>query len=227
MKTIVQTPTSRLIDSIAFYEKLNFEKIAEETSVFFSDGKFIMEVNPDRFSRAGIKLYRNSWSSVLTDLKKLTDVVDIEGGFLLSDPSGCWIYLMENEKDFALCEERNTVLGNFAGLSLESTAMKKSCAIFSLLGFKKTMGDEESAWVVLVNEDGIGVSVMRPMSCPHLFFNPSLTYFNSGKNPEVIAKVRSLDIPITEEITHFNKEGIVDNIIIRDPGGFGFFLFND
>ena len=44
---------------------------------------------------------------------------------------------------------------------------------------------------------------------------------------EVIGKVRELGIPIAEEITHFNKEGLVDNIIIRDPGGYGFFIFSD
>ena len=44
---------------------------------------------------------------------------------------------------------------------------------------------------------------------------------------EIIEKIRELNFPITEEITHFNDQGIVDNIIIRDPGGFGFFLFSD
>ncbi len=68
---------------------------------------------------------------------------------------------------------------------------------------------------------------MKPNACPHLFFNPSLTYFNGKNNIDIIAKIRALNISITEEITHFNKEGKVDNIIIRDPGGFGFFLFND
>jgi hypothetical protein len=68
---------------------------------------------------------------------------------------------------------------------------------------------------------------MKPLTCLHLFFNPSLTYFNGGNNLAVIENIRKLGIPITEEITHFNKDGIVDNIIIRDPGGFGFFVFND
>jgi hypothetical protein len=54
-----------------------------------------------------------------------------------------------------------------------------------------------------------------------------MTYFNGGNNMAVIGKIRSARIPIAEEITHFNKEGIVDNIIIRDPGGYGFFVFND
>ena len=46
------------------------------------------------------------------------------------------------------------------------------------------------------------------MMCPHLFFNPSLTYFNGKEgNPKVITAVRDAGIPITEEITHFNREG--------------------
>jgi len=73
----------------------------------------------------------------------------------------------------------------------------------------------------------MAVSFMQPNSCPHLFFNPSMTYFNGKNNLPIIAKIREAGIPITEEITHFNQEGIVDNIIIRDPGGYGFFIFSD
>ena len=58
-------------------------------------------------------------------------------------------------------------------------------------------------------------------------YNPSLTYFNGGKNLPVIAAIREAGIPITEEITHFNEDGIVDNVILRDPGGYGFYIFND
>ena len=71
------------------------------------------------------------------------------------------------------------------------------------------------------------ITLMKPMTCPHLFFNPSMTYFNGKKNLSIIEKIRQLNIPIAEEITHFNNEGIADNMIIRDPGGYGFFIFND
>ena len=43
----------------------------------------------------------------------------------------------------------------------------------------------------------------------------------------IIEGVRTANIDITEEISHFNPDGIVDNIIIRDPGGLGFFIFSD
>ena len=154
---------------------------------------------------------------------------EIEGGYLLSDSSGSRVYLMEGESglSFQAAESSDAVLGNFAGMSLETTDIHRSVGLWEALGFEKGMGSVEQGWVTYTNADQFTVSFMKPNSCPHLFFNPSLTYFNSGKNPEVIEKIRALGIPITEEITAFNKEGIVDNIIIRDPGGYGFFIFND
>lgn len=76
-------------------------------------------------------------------------------------------------------------------------------------------------------DDGFVISLMKPFSCPHLFFNPSMTYFNGKDNLAVIRKIREAGIPITQEITAFNTEGIADNVILRDPGGYGFFVFND
>lgn len=227
--TILHTPTNNLENSLNFYKKLAFKTIKNDGMNVVTDGKAIIEINPDRFARAGVKLFRKTWTTVIEQLKKMTAVVDLKNGFLLSDPSGTWIYLIEEELDLKIekVEDSFGVTGNFAGLSLETTDMAKSASIWQILGFKKTMGDLTQGWVAYQNEDELVVSLMKPLSCPHLFFNPSFTYFNGKKNLEIIEKIRKLDIPITEEITHFNKEGVVDNIIIRDPGGYGFFLFSD
>lgn len=229
MQTILQTPTNQIENSLDFYTKLDFKVISEKNPLLLSDGKVIIEINPDRFARAGIKLIDTSWESTIKDLKNITTVLKIESGYLLSDPSGTWIYLIENEKPpvYNLSNISSSVLGNFAGLSLESIAIQKSLDLWSVLGFSKTMGSIDQGWVSLQNKNKIGVSLMKPNSCPHLFFNPSLTYFNGKNNPAIIEKIRSLGIPITEEVTAFNKEGIVDNVILRDPGGYGFFVFND
>lgn len=105
--------------------------------------------------------------------------------------------------------------------------MEKAIQIWQLLDFKQTMGGVEQGWICLTNEAGFTVSLMKPYSCPHLFFNPSLSYFNGADNLAVIEKVRATAIPITQEITHFNPKGIVDNVILRDPSGLGFFIFSD
>ena len=229
MKSIIHTPTNNLAGSLEFYSKIGFTKLPNTTLELVSDGKAVIEINPDRFARAGVKLISESWETVIEGVEQFANVLRIKNGYLLSDPSGMWIYLIEAQEDLNLdlSEISSSVLGNYAGISLESTSINNSFHLWRLLGFNEQEGDLEQGWVTLRNSDGLIISLMMPLTCPHLFFNPSLTYFNGKKNVEIIEKIRSINIPITEEITHFNKEGIVDNIIIRDPGGYGFFLFND
>lgn len=227
MHSFIHTPTNKLENSLDFYNRLNFEMISEKEPTLFTDGKVVIEVNPDRFARAGVKLFKTDWSDAVKALEKLTTVTKIDDGYLLGDGNGVWIYLIEGSppQGVDISQARPSVLGNNAGLSLETTDFEKSGKIWETVGFVKS---KQQGWVVFKNQDDLMVSLMPPNSCPHLFFNPSLTFFN-GKtnNPVVIQKVRDLGIPITQEITYFNKEGIVDNIIIRDPGGYGFFVFND
>jgi len=229
MKTIIQTPTNNLAGSIDFYTKLEFKQIEDDNHTYFTDGKAVIEINPDRFARAGVKLYAEHWDETVEKIEQLTSVQKIEGGYLLSDPSSTWIYLMESALDLAIeqAETSSSILGNYAGLSLESTDINLAFKLWQAIGFNDIEGSIDQGWIALKNKDKVTVSLMKPLTCPHLFFNPSLTYFNGENNLAIIEKVRNLGIPLTEEISHFNKEGIVDNLIIRDPGGFGFFLFND
>lgn len=229
MNSIIHTPTNNLAESLDFYSKLGFSKLPYTDLELVSDGKALIEINPDRFARAGVKLFNESWEAIVEKIEQFTNVLRIESGYLFSDPSGIWIYLIEAREELSLdmSAVSTSVLGNYAGISLESTSINTSFHLWKLLGFNEQEGDIEQGWVTLRNKDGLVVSLMKPLTCPHLFFNPSLTYFNGKQNIEIIEKIRSLQIPITEEITHFNKEGIVDNIIIRDPGGYGFFLFSD
>jgi hypothetical protein len=229
MNSIIHTPTNDLAESLDFYTKLGFTKLPNTDLKLVSDGQAVIEINPDRFARAGIKLFNENWESIVDNLEKIVPVLSIDNGYLISDPSGVWIYLIESQEELNLdlSTISSSVLGNDAGISLETTSINKSYHLWKLLGFNQKEGDIEQGWITLRNSDGLVISLMKPLTCPHLFYNPSLTYFNGSKNLEVIEKLKSLQIPITEEITHFNTEGVVDNIIIRDPGGYGFFLFND
>jgi len=229
MNSIIQTPTNGLTNSLAFYKKIGFTVLSAANPTIVSDGKAVVEINPVRTARAGVKLFKKSWAEEIATLEKITTVIKDEQGFLTAGPSGVWVYLVEDEKgvDVSIEGVSNSLIGTYAGVSIETISMERSMAFWQVFGFAVSMGGLEQGWVVLTNEEGFGVSLMKPNACPHLFFNPSLTYFNGKTNPKIISKVRALDIPIAEEITHFNSEGEVDNIIIRDPGGLGFFLFSD
>lgn len=229
MRSIIQTPANNLESSLEFYSKLNFSIISEKDPTIVSDGKAFLEITTDKFTRAGIKLLSPSWEKIAAELQALTSVVKTENGYLLGDPSGMWISLIETSDtyDFKPADSSTSVLGNYAGISLETVGVDLSLGILKILGFMQVGGDANQGWITVNNDDDLAITVMNPYLCPHLFANPSLTYFNGGKNEPVIQNIRDLNIPITEEITHFNKEGIVDNVIIKDPGGFGFFIFND
>jgi len=229
MKSLIQTPTNQLKNSVEFYTKLNFVITHKENKTYATSKGATIEINEERFARAGVKLYKNDWSNDIETLKSETSVVKINGGHLLAAPSGCWVYLMNGDGPTINDQAANNdaVLGNYAGVSLESISMEHSISFWKYFGFEKTMGGLEHGWIALSDEEGFGISIMKPNVCKHLFFTPSLTYFNGGKNLPVIQKIRNLNIPITEEITIFNDEGEVDNVIIRDPGGLGFFVFND
>lgn len=228
MKTIIQTPTPNLKESIKFYQKLNFKMISD-VPFLISDGKAVIEINKENTARAGVKLYQSDWTKEIERLKRLTKVIEIENGYLFADTSGTWFYLLDETiaPSFDISNIEPSVLGDFAGISLETLDMEKSMQMLEILGFEPTMGGIDKGWIVLSNDAGFGISYMKPMSCPHLFFNPSLTYFNGKNNMKVIEEIRKVNIAITEEITVFNKEGIVDNVILQDNGGLGFFVFSD
>ena len=225
MKTIIQTLTNNLRNSIEFYRKLKFNIISPENPTIVSDGKAFIEINPDRYARAGIKLYRSTWKETIAELKPLFSVVETAEGYLLSDTSGMWIYLIETQDHFDLqvLESSNSALGNYVGISLETPELNRSEKMWTTLGFEQ----DNPKWPSFTNSDQVTLTIYKPNTCPHLFFNPSLTYFNGTDNLQIIEFIREQNIPITEEITHFNPNDKVDNIIIRDPGGLGFFIFND
>jgi hypothetical protein len=225
---IVETPTPNQEDSIAFYKKLNFEILKEGESSVVTDGSVVILINNDHHTRAGVKLYVENKEALIKELESEYKFYGPSKN-TFSEPSGMRITLIDLSKEplYKSYKKEASLLGNFAGVCLETPDMEKSFNTWKTLGFELSMGGVEQGWVALSNTSGDSISLMKPMVCPHLFFNPSLTYFNGTQNLSIIEGIRKTGIAITEEVSHFNPEGIVDNIIVRDPGGLGFFIFSD
>lgn len=225
MKTTIITPTPHLPSSLDFYQKLNFKVVANQSHGIVTDGIAVIEILPDHFVRPGIKLYDFDWRT----LTITAPTFDYQQGKAIRDPNGVWIYLSDKhfEPDFPASAISFGHTGNFSGISIETDAIPNSITFWRNLGFEIVGGNEAHGYVTLANKDNFQVSFMKPFVCPHLFFNPSMNFFNHGENLQKIQKIKESGIKLTESITVFNPAGIADNVIIRDPGGYGFFVFND
>lgn len=233
MPTLIHTPTPNLDASRAFYRSLGFTPVAGHDECLWTGDGILVQINPERTARAGLRLFADDWTAVVEDLSAMAPVARVGDDWLAVDPSGVWIYLSPPaDAPFPAASSHTTLLGTGAGLSLETGDLARSLRFWAVLGWTPDEAlpadpDEHPAYIGAMGPDGLGIAWMRPGMCRHLFYNPSLTYFNSGKNPEIIEGLRGAGIPITEEITVFNDAGEVDNVIVRDPGGYGFFVFND
>jgi len=226
MPSLIHSPAPDLERSTLFYQKLGFQEITFEDQVYFSDEQLIIHLNTDPFARPGLQLFNKDWSSVIAALSKLGPVKEHKGKHLAVDPNGVFVYLSTETPTFKQAKH-SSILGNFAGLSLETHHLERSIRFWNILGFELTHGGLEQGWLSLSDAEGFVVSIMQTGTCPHLFLNPSLTFFNGKENPQIIQKIRATELPIFQEVTHFNPEGLVDNIILQDPAGYGIFVFND
>ncbi len=229
MRPVLCTPTPDKAVSVAFYERIGFRRQSDAPAAF-ADGNVLIEIDESRFARPGLKLFDADWGAAIERLQKDFPVHETDEGWLVVDPSNVHVRLVRDECPYPAPRgaeaEAGSALGTFAGLSLESGDMARSIAFWESLGFER--GDSGGdMWASCTCAAGLTVTVMRTRACPHLFFNPSFTYFNGEQNPAIIAGLRELGVPFAEEVTCFNDEGIVDNVILRDPGGWGFFVFND
>ncbi len=228
-QTVIHTPTSDLAKSIDFYSRLKFEMLSESDPTVFTDGKALVEINPDRHARAGVKTYGEDLSREISALKEISEVLESNDKYIACDPNGVRVYLSETSLgiEYEPKEESFGLTGNYAGLSLEAHDINSTVEFWEAAGFENSGGDISQGWAQFSNGAGMDISLMKPLMCPHLFFNPGVTYFNSGKNLTNIGLLREAGIEFAEEITHFSSDGVADNVIIRDPSGLGFFIFND
>lgn len=224
MKIVVPTPN--LAQSLAFYNKLNFTVEGTDTEYHAIDGKICIEISRNKKHRKGLRIYNSDADKLIALLAKHTEILKVDDTTIAIDRNGLWYYISETESTLG---ERNatSILGTNFGISIETAHMTHTMELLQIIGFEIQMNNAEQGFVQLKTKDDFYISLMKPTSCPHLFNNPALNYFNGKENRRIIENIKSTGLPIFEEITAFNREGVVDNISLCDPSGLGFFIFND
>lgn len=223
---ILESPLRK--DSINFFRKLKFSVSQINNETYVSDRGVLIKLNPDEKSQPGIIVFSENIRNIIEKLSAITEVVPVEKGFEFIDPSGTRVTLIETGKKIEAQENTvSSLAGKFAGVSLGLTSPAASIELWEIMDFKIVAGSLDHGWAVLVDSSASAVSILNINTCPHKFFNPSLSYFNGDNNMKIIEGIRKAGIDIEQEVTAFNDKGIVDNIILREPGGIGFFIFND
>ena len=154
----------------------------------------------------------------------------IAESYISTDPNGVMILIRPEIPTIELdADRRNNLCGRYQGLGIETMHKLDSISFWQKLGYRVLNDDKmESPYAVLTHPQADTLTLFSPGLCPHYFKNPSLTYFNGKEgNFAVIDNLKAAGVDIVEEITVFNDDGLVDNFIIRDPGGLHSFIFND
>lgn len=220
----IQTPCIDLEQSLAYYERLGFVRISQDP-VIVSDGQIQIEINPEPSARTGIVIETADREALVKKLPTGGHIKQGKKDLILMAPGGTRVYLREPAGRIAMQEIAPSLLGKCVGISLESVDMLGSHDFWTALGFE-AQTDGSGGWMPL-NREGFEMSVMAVEMCPHLFLNPSLTYFNGKDSQQIIARLQEKGVPIWQEVRSFNPEGPLENVILQDPGGLGIFVFND
>ena len=195
MKLTPQTPTADLNQSIVFYEKLGFEIQTLGSRIVALDAQNCIEINPERTARVCIQLHQSNWNKTLLELKSHTPIIKTKEGYLITDPNGIWIKLIVETWDEKITSSNyKSLLGNYAGVCIETLEVSKSYEFWNLLSFSSKSKDFSKGWIEMKSEVGDSISLIKAQQCPHLFFNPSMTYFNGSHNLEIIESIKKLKL---------------------------------
>jgi catechol 2,3-dioxygenase-like lactoylglutathione lyase family enzyme len=226
---ILNIPSPDISKSIAFFQELGFETQQAGKQFLVADAQCQFLIDPAPSARAGWTFYLEDWNILFENDFPKKELKKFGDDFVISDGNG--VYLRFSKSQMPAWEgsspTRPSLLGSYAGVSQEVFDLQASLDFYAKWGFKVEQGGSTQGWASLRHSNGQGLSLMAYGSCPHLFFNPSLTYFNGKNNLAVIESLRESGIPLAQEITHFNDKGIVDNVILQDAGGLGIFVFSD
>ena len=191
----VITCTPDVEDTRRFYNRLQFDEFIDPAggNVCFTDGRVIIEVAPERTARITLVVPVNL--ETFTDLRPRSADGD-DDALLLCDPNGVRVRPLVHAPDSEAGDGTPSMLGTgFHGFSIEAVDPAATIEFWKTLGLEPISGDLNQGYVTMSAEGAPTVTILKAGSCPHLFFNPGLNYFNSGRNPEVIAAVRNAGNP--------------------------------
>ncbi|MDX2247396.1 MAG: hypothetical protein SF052_11490 [Bacteroidia bacterium] len=190
-----------------------------------SDGTVLLRLDEEYEYGAGILYYSEEMIADRPPGKNLRDEEESEWSQEWQSPEGVsFILLKASPNEIPKAESvQGTPYGTFYEVSLMTTDFQASIEWWQKAGFRLTYGNPETSSFVTLSDDLIRIGLYRPGSCPHIFNNPAITYFDSNMAEKIVA-ARESGISFAQEIT--NKENVVSDVIVETEEGWHIFLFS-
>ena len=138
MRLIIESPAPNLEKSLSYYKKIGFQCAARKNGGLCQTKNLTIFLNPDPYSRPCLNFFGAQEQS------------------LEVSPSGTWIKL-EQENCNILPVNKESLLGNYSGICIETPELEKSFIYWQAKGFMGKL-DEKTNWCSLKNKNGDHIS---------------------------------------------------------------------
>lgn len=157
--------------------------------------------------------------------ESVSEEVESEWAMEWKSPEGVSLTILQTPHDEMPDNTSSSLspFGTFYEVSLMTTDFDASVVWWQKAGFFITHGNPATDNFITLSDDMIRVGLYRPGSCPHIFNNPAVTYFD-GEMAEKIVAAKEIGISFAQEITH--KEGVISDGIVETEEGWHVFLFS-
>ncbi|MEZ4777610.1 MAG: hypothetical protein R3D00_30830 [Bacteroidia bacterium] len=208
------------------FSKLGFVPLGKDLlgQTLVTDGTVIVRLDEESEYGAGL-LYFAETVLPLPVGDSISDEVESEWAMEWQSPEGVSLTILQTPHVEMPNAPKGTPtpLGTFYEVSLMTTDFDVSVAWWQKAGFSITYGNPATDNFITLSDDMIRVGLYRPGSCPHIFNNPAVTYFDSDMAGKITA-ARELGILYAQEIS--NKDGVVSDAIVETEEGWHVFLFS-
>jgi len=206
-----------------FLDILGFRVIeSDETSTLLTDGNLYFDLRRSKQNTTMVSYCVNDIGNAVEMAQNLEiEIAEMSPHHvIMREPNGLLI-LLAGPGVISLREfDRNpmSIAGTLYEVSVETSDMERSIAWWQNVGFKVLT--RQQTWCTL-DDGNLKIGLYEKGSCPHLFRNPSITYFEPDM-AERIATLKGRGLTFAQEEGEIGMKG---HAIAESPDGQYFFLF--
>lgn len=179
--------------SLAFYEKLGFEKLVEETfpvcRVKITDGVIVLSLQQTAGGKTTLTYFSEDAAEKTIEMERLgVDLVshqEVNGRLVqatICDPNGFEVSVIQaSESERQKTAQRPiSKCGQFGELSIESDDVQRSICFWTRIGFKAIYDRRPPVNWANLSDGQLVVGLYKKGYCRHVIKTPSITYFEAN-----------------------------------------------